>query len=132
VPGFETRSLPEAYDVLAPDGSEIRLLQRLSGGSVAHGRLPVGQVSLAVQHRTVEEIWYVLSGSAEIWRRLRDQESVETIAAGNSLTIPVGTEFQFRTTGDDPFEFIMCTMPPWQGADEAVLVEGRWSPADVT
>jgi mannose-6-phosphate isomerase-like protein (cupin superfamily) len=113
-------------DVLAPDGSEIRVLSRCGGASMAHGTLPPGRTSLAIRHRTVEEIWFVLSGSAEMWRRLGDRESVEVIVAGQSLTIPVGCEFQFRTVGDGPFTFIMCTLPPWPGADEAIMVSGMW------
>jgi mannose-6-phosphate isomerase-like protein (cupin superfamily) len=112
--------------VLAPDGSEIRVLSRCGGASMAHGTLPPGRTSLAIRHRTVEEIWYVLGGSGEIWRRLGDRESVEVVAAGQSLTIPAGCEFQFRTVGNEPFTFIMCTLPPWPGADEAVVVQGAW------
>jgi hypothetical protein len=51
---FATRRLGEAYDVLAPDGSEIRLLVSTAGCSMAHGTLPPGQVSKAIVHRTVE------------------------------------------------------------------------------
>lgn len=123
---FETVLLPEPYDALAPDTSEIRLLGRVVGGSMAHGTLHPGGVSLAVMHRTVEEIWYVLSGRAEIWRRQGEREAVVDAGAGASITIPVGTRFQFRTLGAEPFRFIMCTIPPWPGADEAVRVDDHW------
>lgn len=123
---FETVRLRDGFDVLAPDTSEIRLLTRVAGGSMAHGTLPPGGVSLAIAHRTVEELWYVLSGRAELWRRHGDQESVVEIDAGTALTLPVGTRFQFRTTGDEPFRFIMCTLPPWPGAGEAVRVPDHW------
>ena len=123
---FETVTLRNDYDVLAPDTSEIRLLTRLARGSMAHGTLPPGETSLAVVHRTVEEIWYVLSGRAEFWRQQGVQESVVELGAGTALTLPVGTRFQFRTTGDEPFRFIMCTMPPWPGDDEAVRVPDYW------
>jgi mannose-6-phosphate isomerase-like protein (cupin superfamily) len=123
---FETVTLRNDYDVLAPDTSEIRLLTRMAGGSMAHGTLPPGETSLAVVHRTVEEIWYVLSGRAELWRQQGQQESVVELGAGTALTLPAGTRFQFRTTGDEPFRFIMCTMPPWPGDDEAVRVPDYW------
>jgi len=118
------------YDVLAPDGSEIRVLAHVSSGSLAHGTLPAGCTSLAIKHRTVAEIWFVLGGSAEIWRRLGDIESVEIVHPGLSLTIPTGTDFQFRTLGTEPFTFIMCTMPPWPGPDEAIFIEGKWKESD--
>jgi mannose-6-phosphate isomerase-like protein (cupin superfamily) len=123
---FETRHLPAEVDVVAPDGSEIRLLCGTKRGSTAHGTLSPGKTSQAIQHRTVEEIWYVVSGAAELWRRNGIQESVEHIAAGDSLTIPRGVAFQFRTVGQEPFRFIMCTMPPWPGEQEAIPVAGPW------
>ncbi|HVZ08830.1 hypothetical protein [Rhodopila sp.] len=58
-----TKVLPPDCDVLAPDGAEVRVLLARAGGSMAHFRLPAGQVSRAVRHRTVEEIWYILSGT---------------------------------------------------------------------
>lgn len=101
---------------------------------MAHGTLPPGGVSLAVVHRSVEEIWFVLSGRADVWRRLDSAESVVEMRPGMSLTLPVGTHFQFRTTSDEPFRFIMCTMPPWPGNDEAVRVSDYWptAPAPAT
>lgn len=123
---FQTTSLPDHHDVLAPDSSQIRVLLATSRGSMAHGTLPPGGVSRAVVHRTVEEIWFVLDGMAEIWRRQGDHAAVITAPPGTSLTIPVGTHFQFRTLGDAPFRFLMCTMPPWPGADEAVRVPDFW------
>ena len=123
---FATVQLPVACDVIAPDGSEIRILAGTERGSTAHGLLPPGGVSRAIRHRSVEEVWYVLSGQAEIWRRLGEDDLIATAQAGTSLTIPVGAAFQFRTLGDEPFQFIMLTMPPWPGEDEAEFVEGVW------
>ena len=125
---LETVSLPSRPDEIAPDGSAIRVLARLAGGSMAHGTLEPGRVSQAICHRTVGEIWYVLGGTAEIWRRLGDQDRTDTVRAGDSLSIPAGTRFQFRTIGAEPFTFIMCTMPPWPGAGEAIAVEAVWTP----
>jgi mannose-6-phosphate isomerase-like protein (cupin superfamily) len=50
------------------------------------------------------------------------------VEAGVSLTIPLGTHFQFRCLGDDPLVFVAITMPPWPGGDEAATVEGAWMP----
>jgi hypothetical protein len=55
---FDSKKLPSAEDVIAPDGSEVRVLLALTGGSMAHFQLPAGRIARAVQHRTVEEIWY--------------------------------------------------------------------------
>ena len=124
---FETKVLPEEYDYPAPDGSEIRLLPTMNGGGLAHCTLPVGGVSKPVYHRTVEEIWYFLEGKGEVWRKQDENEEVVTVYQGVSLTIPVGSHFQFRNTGDVPLCFIIVTMPPWPGKQEAVeLDEGYW------
>ena len=124
---FETKRLPVARDAIAPDGSDVRVLLKLKGGSVAHFELAPGHTSVAVSHRTVEEIWFVLSGRGEMWRR-QDREEVVPLDAGVGLTIPVGTHFQFRTLGDEPLAIVGVTMPPWPGEDEAVEVNGMWSP----
>lgn len=124
---FETRALPQAPDVLAPDGAEVRLLVRAAGGTMAHFKLNPGEVSMAVTHRTVEELWYVVAGRGEMWRRDATREEVTPLVPGISLSIPLGTEFQFRAAADQAFEAVAITMPPWPGPDEAVHVEGRWA-----
>ena len=123
---METRYLPEPYDCLAPDGSEIRLLAATERGSSVHCTLPPGGVSLAVAHHHVDEIWFFIEGQGEVWRR--DDDSEETIEArpGASLTIPTGTRFQFRNTGEEPLRFLITTMPPWPGDDEAYRVDDHW------
>jgi len=123
---FETKELQAKLDYKAPDGSEIRLLPDLCGGGLSHCTLPPKAISQAVRHKTVEEIWYFIDGRGEVWRKLRDQEETVEVNAGASLTIPVGTHFQFRNTGDVPLRFMIATMPRWPGSDEAVRVEDHW------
>ncbi|MFN0094383.1 MAG: hypothetical protein ACKVVT_06355, partial [Dehalococcoidia bacterium] len=65
---FASVALAEAPVVLAPDGSDVRPLLRLAGGSMAHFTLAPGETSRAVRHRTVEEVWYILAGTGEMWR----------------------------------------------------------------
>jgi mannose-6-phosphate isomerase-like protein (cupin superfamily) len=126
--GFETKKLPAAPDVTAPDGAGVRLLLALERGSMAHFELAPGLVSIAVAHRTVEEIWYFLSGRGEMWRRQGTDESVTAVEADVSISIPCGVAFQFRSDGEEPLTAVAVTMPPWPGPDEAYEVEGRWQP----
>jgi mannose-6-phosphate isomerase-like protein (cupin superfamily) len=123
---FETRRAAGAPDATAPDGSEVRVLCGLSRGGLAVFSLQPDSVSKAVAHRTVEEIWYVLSGRGQIWRKLGRQEEIDEIDAGMSLSIPIGTQFQFRCDSREPLTVLGATMPPWPGEDEAYLVEGVW------
>jgi mannose-6-phosphate isomerase-like protein (cupin superfamily) len=126
---FDTMRLPGGRDAAAPDGSDVRVLLRLERGSMAHFELPSGQTSKAVTHRTVDEIWFVLSGRGEMWRAQDGvPESIVTLEPGVCLTIPVGTRFQFRSSGGAPLAVVGVTMPPWSGDDEAVVVEGTWEP----
>lgn len=124
---FESKQVGQDYDTLAPDGSEIRLLHSLAGASVVHCRLPAGAVTTPVRYRSVEEVWFFLAGAGQVWRKQGEVEQILDVAPGLSLTIPLGTDFQFRNTGEVPLEFIIATTPPWPGEDEAVALDtGAW------
>jgi mannose-6-phosphate isomerase-like protein (cupin superfamily) len=123
---FDTKRIGAVPDVIAPDGSEVRLLCAVPRGSMAAFTLKPGAVSKAVVHRTVEELWFIASGRGRMWRRSTDGEDVVELAAGVSVSIPVGTWFQFRCDGDEPLVAVGVTMPPWPGGDEAMFVDGPW------
>ncbi len=124
---MQTNQLPSDYTALAPDGSEIRELVGVEGGGMVHCTLPRGKTSIAVAHRTVEEVWYVLHGQGQVWRKQHGKESIVDVSPGTALTIPLGASFQFRNTGAEELCFIIVTIPPWPGEEEAFQVEGRWS-----
>jgi mannose-6-phosphate isomerase-like protein (cupin superfamily) len=125
---WETKRLPARPDAVAPDGSDVRILPGLAGGTMAHFELAPGETSIAVVHRTVEEIWFFVGGRGEMWRAHDEREEVVEVEPGIALTIPVGTRFQFRALGSAPLAAVGVTMPPWPGPDEAVTVDGRWPP----
>jgi mannose-6-phosphate isomerase-like protein (cupin superfamily) len=127
---FETKRLPLTPDVVAPDGSDVRVLARTERGSMAHFELAPGRASAAIRHRTVDEIWFVLSGRGEIWRKQGGREDIVALDPGVSVTIPVGTHFQFRASGDTALEAVGVTMPPWLGEAEAVPVPGKWKASE--
>jgi mannose-6-phosphate isomerase-like protein (cupin superfamily) len=126
---FDTMRLPDAGDVVAPDGSDVRVLLRLGRGGMAHFQLGAGRVSRAVAHHSVDEIWYVVRGEGQMWRRLAQLEETVSLLPGTCVTIPAGTHFQFRAGSNGPLAVVGVTMPPWPGADEAYEVPGAW-PAD--
>jgi mannose-6-phosphate isomerase-like protein (cupin superfamily) len=64
-----------------------------------------------------------------MWRNQGDRETIDALRPGVCLTIPLGTHFQFRATGDTPFSAVAVTMPPWPGEDEAVTGTGPWEPS---
>src|SRR5882724_8829414 len=95
---------------------------------MAHFELGPNQVSRAVTHRTVEEIWYFIRGRGEMWRSQNGRSAILDVYPGVCLTIPLGTHFQFRSLGAEPLAAIGVTMPPWPGDGEAIPVAGEWQP----
>ena len=95
---------------------------------MAHFELAPGRTSKAVTHRTVEEIWYIVAGRGQMWRRQGERQEVVDVYPGMCLTIPLGTHFQFRSFGYGPLSAVGVTMPPWPGEAEAIGVEGPWEP----
>jgi len=123
-----TTTLPHEPDLLAPDGSEIRLLPapERGGASLVHCRLPAGATAKVVTHRTVEEVWHLIAGRGELWRARGERTDVTALVPGVSVAIPLGTRFQFRNTGSGPLDIVIVTLPPWPGADEAIRVADHW------
>jgi mannose-6-phosphate isomerase-like protein (cupin superfamily) len=127
---FATTTLPSAVDAIAPDGSEVRTLAAAARGGLAHVTLAGAATSIAIRHRTVEELWFSLSGRGRMWRRDDvGAESIVEVARGDSVSISCGTHFPFRTTGDDALVALGCTMPPWPGDGEgSASPDGPWEP----
>lgn len=117
-------------DTTAPDGSEIRLLvdrrQGADRASLCEVTLPPAQVSRAVWHQGVEEIWYVLEGRGQVWRCPPevDAEAVApmAVASGDALTVPPRWRFQFSSEAGGPLRFL-CFTAPWPGSGEAQPAE---------
>jgi mannose-6-phosphate isomerase-like protein (cupin superfamily) len=112
-------------DAIAPDGSEIYFRAvDATRASLVEVALGPGGVSRPVRHRTVEEIWYFLAGSGEVWLRSPDRASDQTraVAKGDVVVIPTGWDFQFRADRGQALRFLCFTAPPWPGAGEAVAV----------
>lgn len=134
---FESKHLSRDPDVIAPDGSEIRLLattssvtaEAVTGGSMVHCTLPPGKITKPVHHRTVQENWYCIAGSGTLWRSFESSEDLLPLTPGVSCSIAIGTCFQFRSDGDVPLEIVIATMPPWPGEDEAEECAGHWAPS---
>lgn len=126
---FATMRLPATPTTVAPDGSDVRVLLSLSAGSMAHFKLGAGKVAHAVTHLTVEEVWFVVAGRGEMWRKQGEREDTVVLEPGVCLTIPRGTHFQFRALTSEAVSAVGVTMPPWPGEGEAVKVVGPWLPS---
>jgi mannose-6-phosphate isomerase-like protein (cupin superfamily) len=122
-------------DAIAPDGSEIYFRGvDAKRASLVEVVLAPGRTSRPIRHRTVEEIWYFLGGSGEVWLRSPDgsTDATRNVESGETLTIPTGWAFQFRTLGQEPLRFLCFTSPPWPGEEEAIPVaDGGLGPANL-
>src|SRR4051794_32087588 len=116
---FETQRLGHAPVVAAPDGSKVQILCGVSRGGMAVFTLAPGAIAKAVAHRTIEELWYFVSGHGRMWRRLGTQEEIVEVGLGTSISLPAGTHFQFRCDSTEPLVAVGATMPAWPGGDEA-------------
>ena len=85
---MKTKALPQE-PVLAPDGSTIRELVAGARASMVHCTLAPGAVSRALAHRSVEELWFVLKGKGQVWRRLGSREETIEAHAGVALEVPL-------------------------------------------
>jgi mannose-6-phosphate isomerase-like protein (cupin superfamily) len=126
---FATLHVNDAPEVAAPDGSAVHVLVATGRGSMARFTLPAGAVSRAVMHRTVDELWYFVAGRGRMWLHADGHETIIDVSVGSSVSIPVGTAFQFRALPGDSLQAIGVTMPAWPGEGEALVVDGRWEPS---
>ena len=124
---FATKRLPAQPTETAPDGLAVRVLLGLTGATMAHFELPAGGVSRAATHRTVEEVWFVLSGRGELWRKQSAREEVVVLEPGVCVTLPQGTHFQVRASKTEPVAVIAVTIPRWPGDKEVEFVPGPWA-----
>jgi mannose-6-phosphate isomerase-like protein (cupin superfamily) len=126
---WATVDLPDAPDRRGPEGSELRKLLDCDDGDVAHVRLPANSTTPPVCHQTVDQVWYVLGGEGEIWRRRDATDEAVRVGGGTCLTIPIGTIWQCRNLGSMPLEMLIGTFPRWPGPGEAAEADGVWKPS---
>ena len=127
---FATMLLSTGASEAAPDGSIVRPLLRVTSASMAHFELPAGTTSRAVVHESVDELWFVLSGRGELWRKQDAREEVVALQRGVCVTIPKRTHFQFRASRQHSVTVIAATIPGWPGDAEARSVRGAWESSE--
>lgn len=124
---FETTDLASITSFLSDDGSEIRSLPTVNGVETVHCRLPQGGIIQASRHKTVAQLWYVLSGNGDLWLQTHDgKESVVLLKSGVSVTVPLGYKFQFRNTGMQNLDILIVNTTKWSGPGELIPVKNHW------
>lgn len=125
-PSFVTVTPNFEPDAITPDGSEVRLMGAVNAGTTSSFSLPAGASSAPIEHRTVEELWVVISSRGQIWRKQGEREEITGLETSMGPSIPLCAHFQFRAAPDVVIVAVGVTMPPWPGHDEAIPVEGPW------
>ena len=129
--------------VIAPDGFDLRELSTGKNGSMWSATLPLNTRTKSVYHQTVEEIWYIRSGTGMLctmpskhWSNNKKSNTKNTnynylkqfmdcvkLKPGITFRIPPQTIFQNKSDKNSELDVIAITMPPWPGMDEAVPVD---------
>ena len=109
-------------DLVAPfttlDGSEIRELlahrnSSIRNQSLAEARLPIGASTTPHHHPRTEEIYYVLTGSAQ----MRIGDETRAVGPGDAIAIPPGAVHQITNTGSEVLKFLCCCAPGYEHED---------------
>jgi mannose-6-phosphate isomerase-like protein (cupin superfamily) len=100
------------------DGSTIRELlahrnSAIRKQSLAEARLAVGAATIPHHHAVTEEIYYILSGSAEMTLG----EETRAVGPGDAIAIPPGLRHTIRNTGGEELVFLCTCAPGYEHAD---------------
>lgn len=110
---------------VAEDRTLTRTLVEGGCGMMVRRELAAGACTAAVRHRTVEQLWHITEGAGELWRSQDGESRLDVLAAGDSVCIRPGVQFQVRATASR-LRALVATSPRWPGAHEAVAVRGVW------
>jgi len=108
----------DAVPFTTVDGSTIRELLAHRNScirfqSLAEARLPVGGATVPHHHAETEEIYYILSGAAEM---TLDGET-RPVGPGDAIAIPPGARHTIRNTGPEELVFLCTCAPGYEHAD---------------
>ena len=116
-------NLAETASFTTKDGSEIRELLAhrnscIRKQSLAEARVPPGARTAPHYHPQTEEIYYILSGTAE----MRIGDETRAVVPGDAIAIPPGQVHHITNTGETWLVFLCCCAPGYEHAD-TVLVD---------
>jgi mannose-6-phosphate isomerase-like protein (cupin superfamily) len=109
-------------DAAAPfttvDGSTIRELlahrnSAIRKQSLAEARLAPGAATTPHHHAVTEEIYYILSGAAEMTLGAESRP----VGPGDAIAIPPGVRHTIRNTGGGELVFLCTCAPGYEHAD---------------
>jgi mannose-6-phosphate isomerase-like protein (cupin superfamily) len=113
VPAFTTKDGSEIRELLAERNSCIRKQ------SLAEARLPVGAQTAPHYHPQTEEIYYILSGTAQMTIGSEEQQ----VGPGDAIAIPPGQTHTIRNIGQVPLVFLCCCAPGYEHSDTILIAD---------
>ena len=106
-PPFTTVDGSTIRELLAHRNSCIRLQ------SLAEARLPAGAATVPHHHAVTEEIYYILSGAAEMTLG----SETRSVVPGDAIAIPPGVRHTIRNVGPDELVFLCTCAPGYEHSD---------------
>jgi mannose-6-phosphate isomerase-like protein (cupin superfamily) len=107
VEAFTTKDGSTIREILAPANSAIR------NQSLAEATIAPGAATRAHYHPKTEEIYYILSGTGEMWIGAERRE----VSVGDGIAIPPGVKHQIKNPGTDTLVFLCCCAPAYTHDD---------------
>jgi len=120
---MDIHNIEQAPAFTTKDGSIIRelLAHRNSGirhQSLAEARVPPGATTTPHYHARTEEIYYLLSGTAD----MTIGEETQSVGPGDAIAIPPGQVHTITNTGKEMLTFLCCCAPGYEH-DDTLLVD---------
>ena len=108
----------DAVPFTTVDGSTIRELlahrnSSIRQQSLAEARLAAGCATVPHHHAVTEEIYYILSGAADV--TLADE--TRPVRPGDAIAIPPGVRHTIRNTGPGELVFLCTCAPGYEHSD---------------
>jgi mannose-6-phosphate isomerase-like protein (cupin superfamily) len=73
----------------------------------------------------MDEMWVIIEGGCELWRRSGDGEDIETLKATTATSIPAEVDFQYRTA-DRAMKILVATFPRFRMENWSPAAGGPW------
>lgn len=115
---MDIKNIDRVDAFITKDGSEIRELlahrnSSIRKQSLAEARLGPAMATTPHLHPETEEIYYILSGTAE----MRIESETRQVGPGDAIAILPGQTHTIRNTGSAELRFLCMCAPAYEDAD---------------
>jgi mannose-6-phosphate isomerase-like protein (cupin superfamily) len=128
---FARHVLADAPDAGSPGGGEeFRYILSSPRGDLTHAVCQAGAVAPTHELPALDEAYFVLAGTGEIWRRYQDREGITPLSPGRFVWMPAGCLFQYRANRGSSLVFLVAVIPSWRPELVHVVDGGPWTASD--